>query len=132
MDTRLALRLQEPRDGGCPPRPIRRLVPELLLAGAGELVDFGAARVLRSTPLGIEPSTPLQPLQRGEERARINLEDSARYLLNPARDTEAVHGFQAECLEDEHVKRSLNDVGIRLLHRCSTETWLVQNNSSSS
>src|SRR5450432_446136 len=131
MDMRLALRLQEPCDGRCPARPIRSLVLELLLARAGELVGFGAARVLRSTPLGIEPSTPFQPLQRGEERARINLEDSARYLLNAARDTEAVHGFKAECLEDEHVQRSLNDVGIRLLHRCSTETRLVQNSSSS-
>ena len=36
------------------------------------------------------------------------LEDSPRYLLNAAGDTEAMHGFKAERFENQHIQRALN------------------------
>ena len=89
---------------------------ELFPAGARERVELRAARVLRLAPLGVEPARALQPLERGEERAGIDLEHAARDLLDAPRDAEAVHRLEAERLEDEHVERALDDIGVRLVH----------------
>jgi hypothetical protein len=59
-------------------------------------------------PLGIQPTYALQPLERCEERPGIHFEDAARYLLNAAGNAEAVHGFKAERLENQHVQRALD------------------------
>ena len=75
------------------------------------------ARVLGLPPFGVEPSGALQPLQRRQQRAGIDLEDAARDLLDAPGDAEAVHRLETERLEDEHVERALDDVGIRFVHR---------------
>jgi hypothetical protein len=59
----------------------------------------------------------LKSLQRCEQRSGIDLEDPARYLLDAAGNAKAVHGFKAECLEDEHVKRALDDIRVQLIHK---------------
>src|SRR5215210_4140360 len=115
-DMRLALRLQQPGDGRGAAGPVRGLDLELFSAGASERVEPRAARVLRLAPLGVEPSGALQPLQGGEEGSGVDLEHSARDLFDAAGDAEAVHGLKTEGLEDEHVERALDDVGVELFH----------------
>src|SRR5205085_11410266 len=88
----------------------------LFASGAGEPVELRATRILGLTPFGIEPTHALQPLKRGKERPGIDFEDAARNLLNPASDTEAMHRFQAERFENEHVQRALDYVGAWFIH----------------
>src|SRR4029078_12516606 len=85
------LRLEQPGHRGRAPRPIFGLDLELFPTGARELVELRASRILRLTPLAVEPARPLEALQRGEQRSGIHLEDAARYLLDPPRDSKAVH-----------------------------------------
>src|SRR4249920_3412071 len=113
----LRLRLEEPGNSRRASRPVFRLDLELLSSGAREVVELGASRVLGLSPLAVEPSRALETLERGEQRSRIHLEYVARDLLDASRDPEAVQRLQAQRLQDQHVQRSLNDVGIRLLHR---------------
>jgi hypothetical protein len=108
-----ALRVQQARDRRGAARPVRRLDLELPAALARQLVVPRAPRVLRLTPLGVEPAGALEPLQRREERPRVHLEHPARHLLDPPRDAEAVHRLEADRLEDEHVERALDDAVVR-------------------
>ena len=52
------------------------------------------------------------------ELSRRVLERSG-YTVLAASDAEAVQGLETERLENEHVERALNDVGIRLVHDAS-------------
>src|SRR5206468_8801130 len=109
-------RVQQARDGGRPAAPVSRLDLELLAAGAREAVVLRSARILRRTPLSVEPPRALEPVEGGEQRAWIDLKHVACDLLDPARNPEAVQRLQAQRLEDEHVERALNDVPV-LVHR---------------
>ena len=86
-------------------------------SGAREAVVLRASRVGCLTPFGFEPSSALQTIQRGEQRARVDLEHTPRDLLDPAGDAEPVHRLEAQRFEDEHVERALNDVGFGSVHR---------------
>ena len=55
-------------------------------------------------------------MERREQGPGIHFEDSARHLLDAARDAEPVHRLQAERLENQHVQRALDYVRIRLVH----------------
>src|SRR5215813_9591492 len=126
-DMDLALRFQEPGNGCNPALPIRSFKLELLPACARERVKPGAARILGLAPLGIEPSCTLQTLQRGQERAGVDLKHAAGDLLDPPGDAEAVHGLQAQGFENQHIEGALNDVSVgcghRLLDYCNS-SWL--------
>ena len=98
------------------PVPVCGFHLELLSARTGQAVDLGAASILSLFPLGVEPSGALEPLQRGEQRAGVHLEDAARDLLHPAGDAEAVHGLQAEGLQYQHVECSLDHVSVLIVH----------------
>src|SRR5262245_54397107 len=111
-----ALGFHQPRHGGRAARPVRRLGVQLLPSRARERVELRAARVLRLQPCAVEPARALEPLERGQQRARVDLEHAARDLLDPPRDAEAVHRLKAEGLQNEHVERALDDVGVRLVH----------------
>jgi hypothetical protein len=108
--------VEEPRDGRRAPGPAGGLDLELLSARARERVELGPPGVLALAPLGVEPPGPLQPLQRGEERARVHLEHAARDARNAPGDAEAVHRLEAQRLADEHVQRALDDVGAGFVH----------------
>src|SRR5881392_481597 len=107
------LRVQQTRDRLRAACPVRRLDLELLAPLARQLVVPRAPRVLRLAPFGVEPPRPLEPLERGQQRPRIDLEHAARHLLHATRDAEAVHRLEADGLEDEHVERALNDAVVR-------------------
>src|SRR5687767_7529114 len=116
---RSTFRVQQPCDGRGTARPVLALHFELSPAGARERIELRAARVLRLTPLGVEESAALEPLERGEQRSGIDLEHPARDLLDAPRNPESMHRLETERLEDEHVEGALNDVGRRLVH-CSS------------
>src|SRR6185295_19945395 len=59
---------------------------------------------------------PLQPLQSGQQRAGVDLEDPPRDLLDPAADAEAVQRLKTQSLQNQHLESALNDVGIGLVH----------------
>ena len=109
---RLTLGFQDSCDRRRPTRPVRGLGVELSPSRAREAVVLRASRVGRLTPLGVEPSSALETVQRGEQRAGVDLEHAARDLLDAAGDAEPVHRLQAQRFEDEHVERALNDVGL--------------------
>src|SRR5882724_714138 len=102
-DMDLGLGLEQPRDSGHAARPSRGFHFELFPSGAGKFVKLCAARVFRFTPLRVEPSGAFEPLQRGQQRAGIDLKYSAGDLLDSAGDSETVHRLKTECLEDEHI-----------------------------
>src|SRR5687767_888426 len=86
----LAVASQDACDGGHSPAPVGGFDLELFSAGAREREVSRTARVLGFPPLGVEPSGAFEPLQRGEERSRVDLEDAARDLLDAAADAERV------------------------------------------
>src|SRR4051812_13208594 len=59
---------------------------ELLLSRARELVELRASVVVRRTPLGLDPSAPLEPVEGGVERSLRDLECGARHLMDPLGD----------------------------------------------
>src|SRR5439155_21425211 len=101
-------------------RPVGGGGLELLLPGAGEFVKPRAARVLRVAPLGVQPSSAFETLERRQQGTRIHLEDAARDLLDAAGNAEAVHRLEAQSFQDEHVERALDDIGVGLVHGCDS------------
>src|SRR6202011_2170641 len=76
--------------------------------------------VRRSLPLGHDPSSSLQAMQRGVERAVLHLQEFIRSSLNVLPDLVTVSRSIEKRPQDEHVKRSLEepDPLLRLLrHR---------------
>src|ERR1035437_1329119 len=102
---------EEPGDRAYAQRPRGRLAFELPPTLPGKAVELGAAIVVGLSPLGVEHAVALEPLKRQEQRSGIDPKDTARMLLDAARNAEAVHRLQAQCLEDEHVQGALDDIG---------------------
>src|SRR5689334_18008063 len=115
-DIQLTLGFQEPRNGGGSAVPVRRFDLKLPFPCACKEVKLRAARVLGLPPLGIQPSSTLQPLQGRKQRSGIYLEHSARNLLDPACNAEAMHGLEAQRLENQHIERTLDYIGGALIH----------------
>ncbi len=55
-------------------------------------------------------------MQGRQQRARVDLENSAGNLLDPPSDAIAVPGLEAQGLQDQHIERALDYVGVRLDH----------------
>src|SRR4029079_18220964 len=108
--------LQNSRDRCRAPGPVCRFGLELPPATACERVVLRAPRIRGVATLGVEPPGSLEPCQRGQQRPGIDLEHSARDLLDPARDAEAMHGFEAERLENQHVQSALYEIVILGIH----------------
>src|SRR5262245_47660097 len=123
---RLPLGLQDPSDGGRSPRPVRGFYLQLLPAGARQPVVLRAPGTGGLLPLGVEPSGTLQAAQRRQERAGIDLEHAARHLLDAAGNAESVHRLEAQRLENEHVERALNDVGVVRVHASTARAWTIR------
>src|ERR1700679_1401191 len=102
--------------GGDDLLPLLGFLAELALAGFGEAIKLGAAIVLGLAPEGGEPAGLLQAMQGGEGRAGFDLKCAAGDLVNAARDTEAMQLTRLERLEDEQIKRSLEQVGLAGTH----------------
>ena len=73
----------------------------------GKPIELCLAAIFRFTPVGGQPSTLFQAVQRGIERALLHLEDVARDLPDAQRDAVTVDGAEGDDLEDKHVESSL-------------------------
>jgi hypothetical protein len=58
----------------------------------------------------------LQADQRGIERTHLHLENLGRHLPEALRQTEAVHRFELERFQDQHVERALQQIGFFFVH----------------
>jgi hypothetical protein len=105
---RLSLHLQQPRDRRCPPIPVRRFNLQLLPPGTSQRIELRPPRVVRLPPLRIQPAHAFEALKRRQQRTGIDLEHTARHLLDAPRDPEPMHRFETERLQDEHVESALN------------------------
>src|ERR1043166_1247806 len=95
------------------PLPVGPLGGEAAAAGGGEGIEAGAAVVLGRPPFGADQPLPLQPVERGIEGAFVHLEDAPGARFDALGDAPAVHGAEAEGLEDQHVEGALQEVLVR-------------------
>src|SRR5258708_31710291 len=101
--------------------PLRFFDQELLPAFIRQAVVFEfPISVRRRLPFGDDPSSSLQAMQRGIERAVLHLQEFIRGPLNVLPNLVTVGRSIEKRPQDEHVQRSLEDPGplLRLLcHR---------------
>src|SRR5439155_12463185 len=91
--------------------PALPLLAELLAARARQFVEAGPSVVLRGAPLRPDPTLRLQAIERGIERALVDLQDVLGELLNPLGDPPAVHGRREQGLQDKDIEGPLEEVG---------------------
>src|SRR5262245_14802324 len=91
--------------------PVRALAIELLPTGPGQLVELCPPPQVAGFPLRRDPALLLELVQRRIERSIADLQRVAGDLAEPLADRPAVHRSQCEDLEDQQVKRALNEVG---------------------
>src|SRR6266849_7758328 len=82
---------------------------ELLPSRLGQAVVFGAAVVLGVSPKGGNPTLFLHSVQGGKERAWLNNKSAACDLLDPARDSQAVHFAGDKRFQDQQVQSPLQE-----------------------
>src|SRR5215475_138713 len=101
------------------PLPIRGLFVELFAPGARQLVILRLAIVFGTAPFRRDPALVFQPVQRRIERALVDVQHARGRLLYPLRDAPAMHRLQRERLQNQHVERALQEIGLRFGH------WLL-------
>src|SRR5690606_3503915 len=102
-------------------RPCARLPLELLTAPRGQRVVLRATVRLRQPPLGCDPATPLDAVQRGVQRAILDLQHAIRRVADPASNRIAMTGAEDQRLEYEQVECALEQIQILVAHRCSPQ-----------
>src|ERR1051326_3855336 len=98
-------------DGGGKPPPFLLLFRNPRASRLREAVEPGAASLVGEAPLGLHEPTLLETIERGIERALIDLENVARELANTLGDPPAVERCEEEALENEQVESALQKVG---------------------
>ena len=101
--------------GRSPPRPVPtlRFSFQLPAPGRGEPVGLGPSVRPRRSPLGLQPTPLLEPVQRRKERARIDLKRPLRELLHAPRHPEAVVRVERQRLQDQQVERAPEQISSR-------------------
>src|SRR5215470_5716126 len=100
--------LQHPANHVGNPLPVLCFHLQLFLPALGDRIKLRFAVVLRSSPLGPNPSLLLQPQQRGVHCALIQLKNVAAHLLDAPRHAETVQRPQrVQRLQNHQVQRSL-------------------------
>ena len=102
--------VEDPGDGVGHPRPVLALFGQLAAAGPRQPVVLGLAVVLGRVPLGSIQPACFETMERGIERALIDLQHVSRDLLDALRDAPAVHRLERQRLQDEHVERALEEI----------------------
>jgi hypothetical protein len=85
---------------------------EVAEAGGGKTVDAGGTAFGGDAGLRPEPAFAEHALERGVERAFLDLEKVAGNLLDVADQRIAVHGLAAEGLEDHEFERAGEEVAV--------------------
>src|SRR5712692_5356808 len=105
-----ACRTENARDRFSNPLPTGMLRREMPPARGGQAVKFCAPVICGSSPFAFDPSFLQEPLERGIERAVLDLENVLRGLLDELGDAVAVHRPPAKRAQDEQVQGSLQEV----------------------
>src|SRR5688572_1622798 len=79
MSALRAARVEDRTDGGHQLRPPIALLQQLLLALRRQPVELGALVGLGQPPVALHPALPLEAMQRGVERAGLDLERLRRF-----------------------------------------------------
>jgi hypothetical protein len=93
------------------PIPVGALLVELLTAEPGERIEAGLASSVGRGPFSCEPAALFEAMERGIERALLDLQDVAGHLLQALRDGVAVDRAEGDDFQDEDVERALEQVG---------------------
>src|SRR6185437_5759317 len=101
--------LENGGEGAGEPFPLVALRGELFAAGVGERVDAGAAAGIGVLPRGADESALFEPVERGIERAGVDVQHVAGHCLYALREIVAVGRLGAEHLEDDQVQRALEE-----------------------
>src|SRR5205823_4642515 len=108
---RLMSALQDEFHGGGEAFPFVHLVAECATSLPCDGVVPRATVVLGVLPIALDVAAKLEALERWIERALIDVEASARDLSDAEADPPAVHRLERECLEDQQVDATPEDVG---------------------
>src|SRR6185312_776811 len=128
-----SFRLGEPHDAGHCSRNLsitRRLLDQMLTALGSELIETSAPIIGREAPLALDPAIQLKPLESRVKRAFFDAQQIVGQLLNQLRNRISMQMAPHQYLENEHVQRARQKVGLRFLgsHRqsdCRTTEFLV-------
>ena len=90
---------------------------QVLAPGGRELIHARALIALRHLPLRADPALPLQPMQRRIQRSGIHLEDVGGMAPQRLADAVAVVRAPLQRLEDQEIKRSLQELDPVLVAR---------------
>ena len=83
---------------------------ELFAAGGGKFVILRAAIIFGSAPAGFDPAATLQAVQRGVQRALLDLQNVFGDLLNTFRNGPAMLRLESNRFEDEQIESALRQI----------------------
>ena len=92
------------------PIPIRFLAGQLLAALRRQLIELRLSPVARLAPLRFEPAALLQAVQRGIERALLDLQNFLGNLPDSLGDAVPVNRTKRDNLQDQQVQCSLQEI----------------------
>ena len=93
--------------------PAGDFIREVPSAGGGEAVDSHAATLLGESLVGGNQAALLETIERGVERALIDLEHIGAALTNALRDRPPMERGVPDGLQDEQIERALEQIGAR-------------------
>jgi hypothetical protein len=83
----------------------------------GERVELDLSAGIGFLPFGLKPAIVFEAVERGIERALVDLEEFFRNLLKPLRDGIAVAGAQGDNLQDQHIESAAEKFLFAFGHR---------------
>src|SRR5213079_2969488 len=104
-------KLNNPRNGARKPAPVVCFFFELLTPEPCERIIFRPPAILGCFPLGCNPALLLQLVQSRVQRSVAHLQHIARHLLQSLAYREAVHRFNRQNFQKQHVQRPLHEIG---------------------
>src|SRR5207302_7306251 len=98
------------RDGRDERREFLRLCAERAAAGVRNAIKLRVPSQLGRSPLSLDPAVALHAVERGIERAFLDLQCVTRVLAEPADNGVAVAGTEGERFENERVECAVKAV----------------------
>src|SRR5258708_15952907 len=84
---------------------------EVLFALGGQGVELRAAAFVADAPVGLDPTSLLEAIERGIEATLADLENVGRELSDALRDAPAVERAESQGAQDEEVESALEELG---------------------
>src|SRR5690606_21119269 len=91
--------------------PVHRLFSKTPFSRARQPIELRSTVVLRDSPLGSEQPPVLQTMQRGVQRALLDLQRATGNLFNPQQHAIAVQLPERNGLQDQDIQRSRQQLG---------------------